>query len=93
VPDGSVQVFDRPLRLNHHDRLWLATDASGNIVLVASSDKLLRHTVQGLRVEDAMRKSVWSYRNTGSVAALIVDLSGVRLVMSTGEVVRVKGVD
>jgi len=95
VPGGSAQVFGPWPRLKHHDKLWLATDLEGGIVLVASSQKLAQYSVQGVREQGGKLKSDWIHR--GNKATLgggpILDSSGLRLMLSTGEIVRVMGFD
>ena len=75
-------------------RSWnvlLAADAEGRVLLVSSSEKLSEYTVQRISEIGGFLKSDWVYRGKGDSLGgqPIVDLSGLRLVMSTGEIVRV----
>ncbi|MCL2825062.1 MAG: hypothetical protein FWD57_13820 [Polyangiaceae bacterium] len=95
VPDVSIGVFGPWARLGQHDKLWLTVDLHGRIVLVASSESLSKYSVQVLREHGGKLYAEWIHTDSnGSLGgAPIVDQTGLRVRMSTGETVRVPGFD
>jgi len=98
VPDGSVRVYGpwpRLKRIKYQDKLWLTTDLAGRLVLITSSQKHSKYSVQALREQDGRLRAAWIHRGTNATlgAGPIVDLSGLRLIMISGDMVRVTEFD
>jgi hypothetical protein len=91
VLDGSVRFYRQTPRLNVYDKLWLTVDLDGRPILTGSSKSLSQYFVHGLLERGTKLTCAWVHRGKKETlqSAPIVDSSGMRLIVSSGEIVPV----
>ncbi len=92
--NGSARVFGPWPRFGFSDRLWLSADVEGGILLTASSSKHSRHAILRLRTLAHQIVAERVHPGQGALAdAPVVDATGVRIILVSGEVRRLEGLE